>query len=363
MLLTAVLPQSVPHAAGSLVRATSTQSSNLVVNGDFEVPVVAPSNGILLHAGTGFLGWNVISGSVDLTGGGYWQAASGTQSVDLSGTDAGMITQNVPTTPGASYILRFALAGNPDGAPSVKQMSVLWGATTLATLSFNTTGYSRSNMGWTYSTFVVPALSSTTTLGFQSLTPGGYGPVVDNVSLVTETARLAVSPASGSSGASVLLAGAAYQPRETVDIYADSSTGPLLYTALAGANGAFVITRRVPQETYGSHVLMGVGQSSGHLAVTPFAIAPLVLVTPTSGRVGTSLSVNGFGFGANEQVLVSWNNPADVVGTAPANSVGSFYGSATVHFTIPPGTPAGQNVLYAVGQTSHAQSSVVVTVP
>jgi hypothetical protein len=41
---------------------------------------------------------------------------------------------------------------------------------------------------------------------------------------------------------------------------------------------------------------------------------------------------------------------------------GSFYGSATVHFTIPVGTPAGQNVVYAVGQSSHAIRTVVVNV-
>ena len=64
------------------------------------------------------------SGSIDLIGG-TWQAARGQQSVDLSGETAGAIYQDLPTVPGRRYRLRFALAGNPAGAPADKQLAFL----------------------------------------------------------------------------------------------------------------------------------------------------------------------------------------------------------------------------------------------
>jgi hypothetical protein len=174
--------------------------------------------------------------------------------------------------------------------------------------------------------------------------------------------KLAVNPTSGFPGQTITLTGTAFGPNETVTIRADSISAPPIYAATTDATGAFVITRHVQQGTYGSHSLIAVGQSSHQLGATTFSIAPLLVVTPRSGSVGTSISVEGFGFGANEQVNLYWYNPRQQVGSASTSSLGSFYGSATVHFTIPSGTPAGQDVVYAVGQTSHAIRTVVVNV-
>jgi hypothetical protein len=179
---------------------------------------------------------------------------------------------------------------------------------------------------------------------------------------VQPTANLAVSPTSGFLGQTITLTGTGYGPNETVTIRADSVSASPIYAATTDATGAFVITRHVLQDTYGSHSLIAVGQSSHHLGVTTFSETPLLAVTPRSGSVGTTIAVSGFGFGANEQVNLYWFNPQQQVGSASTSSLGSFYGSATVHFTIPSGTPAGQNVVYAVGQTSHAIRTVVVNV-
>jgi hypothetical protein len=176
------------------------------------------------------------------------------------------------------------------------------------------------------------------------------------------TANLAVSPTSGVLNQTIMLTGTGYGPNETVTIRADSISASPIYAATTDATGAFAITRHVLQDTYGSHSLIALGQSSHHLGVTTFSITPLLVVTPRSGSVGTPISVEGFGFGDNEQVNLYWYNPHQQVGSASTSSLGSFYGSAIVHFTIPSGTPAGQNVVYAVGQTSHAIRTVVVNV-
>jgi choice-of-anchor C domain-containing protein len=164
------------------VRVTVQERQNIVTNGDFEVPD-AGSTFVTYRAGQSFGGWTVESGDIDHTGT-LWQAASGRQSVDLNRCSTGLIHQDLSTIPGQTYLLRFALAGNPDGEPAIKQMEALWDPTSVGRLSFDTTGRSRSSMGWGHQQYTVVATASVTRLWFRSLTAGCYGPVLDDVSVM-----------------------------------------------------------------------------------------------------------------------------------------------------------------------------------
>jgi len=68
-------------------------------------------------------GWTVDSGSVDWIGT-YWVAQDGSKSIDMSGTDAGAISQTFATTIGNTYTVSFYLSGNPAGPPTVKTLDV-----------------------------------------------------------------------------------------------------------------------------------------------------------------------------------------------------------------------------------------------
>lgn len=161
---------------------------DLVDNGDFEVPDAGPSYRTY-RTGQTFGGWTVESGSVDQKGP-FWQAASGQQSIDLNGNEVGALYQDVPTVPGQSYRLRFAMAGNPDVkgafecAAGVKQMVFGWGGSVGETLAFDTTGQTSTNISWVYyeHTFVAPGARAR--LEFRSETRAGRcGAMIDNVSL------------------------------------------------------------------------------------------------------------------------------------------------------------------------------------
>jgi serine/threonine protein kinase len=160
---------------------------NLVTNGDFEVPY-AGSDFIYYakdYAKEPFPGWRVED--IDHVGA-WWQAASGKQSIDLSGSDAGTIYQDLATNSRQTYTLRFALAGNalPGNSQSrVKQIEVWWGSALVDTLSFDTTPHSYSSMGWKYYEYkvVAPMGVNTTRLKFVSLTPGNSGPALDDVTV------------------------------------------------------------------------------------------------------------------------------------------------------------------------------------
>ncbi len=167
--------------AGVALAAAASQgfaSTNLVTNGSFEANSVP---GTFVNSTVQVISnWTVGVGNVDLVGS-LWTAASGVNSVDLNGSKKGEIHQTLTTVAGQEYQFSFELAGNFQGGIAIKNLSVNIGSNGL--YSFDTTGKSAGNMGWTkYSTTFV-AVSSATTLSFASNSSGAYGPVIDNVSV------------------------------------------------------------------------------------------------------------------------------------------------------------------------------------
>lgn len=158
-------------------------------NGGFESPVV-PANTFTTFATGGGIGpWRVTTGNVDLIGSGFWQAAERSQSIDLDGHTTGAVEQSVPTRLGGCYNVTFSLAGNPDGGPSIKRGSLrvaqhgMGHPTAQKNFAFDTTGKTRTDMGYVPQRVRFRALGPAVTLTFASATPGAFGPVIDAVSV------------------------------------------------------------------------------------------------------------------------------------------------------------------------------------
>ena len=136
-------------AVGQAVGAT-------IVNGDFEEATVDPGGFYVVLPGgsTAITGWAVTGVNVELVGG-FWQASSGLHSIDLSGSAAGGIQQTFATTGGQSYTVTFDLAGDPS-AQGGKSVNVSAGGQSQV-FTFNTTGKTRENMGYTPMSFVFTA--------------------------------------------------------------------------------------------------------------------------------------------------------------------------------------------------------------
>jgi choice-of-anchor C domain-containing protein len=155
-------------------------ASNIVVNGDFELP----DGGGATITNTPPTGWTNSFGNTDIVGPDTWDAASGKQSVDLNGDQQGGLYQDLTTTPSQAYVLRFAYAGNFYGSPTVKTFTVTFGGTSFA-LSFDTTNSSQHSMGWIYAQYNVTASATTTRLEFDSTTMNvPHGPAIDDVSVI-----------------------------------------------------------------------------------------------------------------------------------------------------------------------------------
>ncbi len=172
----------------ALALAGATLAFSGPTNGSFETGTYVDGGGgfeQLNAPDTSIDGWTVDAGSVDWIGT-YWTAQDGGMSIDMSGADAGTISQTFATTIGNTYTVSFFLAGNPAGPPGIKTLDVSATGAAPSSYQFDTTGATLTNMNWSAQTYSFLATSATTTLSFISNTTGPFGPALDNVT-VTET--------------------------------------------------------------------------------------------------------------------------------------------------------------------------------
>lgn len=138
-----------------LILVAPTLAANLVTNGSFESPGVSG----LFDTYYGIDATSLTGWVVDLAGtsinqvNAQWNDADGFQSIDMNGIVAGSIYQDLATTAGLQYSIRFALAGNPEGYED-KRLQVLWDGAQIADLTFVQAGYGTINMGWTHYEFI-----------------------------------------------------------------------------------------------------------------------------------------------------------------------------------------------------------------
>ena len=153
-----------------------------IVNGTFLTP---PAGTYTTVTGTTIPGWTVTQGSVDWINT-YWQQPPIGYSVDLDGLAVGAISQTIDTIINQTYLLSFWLAGNPDGPPDPKSVSVSADASSQTFTAPRPP--STANMGWTQHFFQFTATALSTTITFTSLdTPSSnpYGPALGDVSITS----------------------------------------------------------------------------------------------------------------------------------------------------------------------------------
>jgi chitinase len=185
-LQTASVMVSLSQASAQVVSVNwiSTNGPTHDANPSFETPVV-PGGGVATYsAGQSFGGWIVGSGSVDAVGTALWNAAYGTQSLDLNGGAPGSIYQDLSVVPGQSYTVSFMLAGNPGcGGPARKSVELSWGGSVVNVYDFDTTGHSPPDLGFGVHQATLVAAAATQRLEIKSLSAGACGPVLDVVTV------------------------------------------------------------------------------------------------------------------------------------------------------------------------------------
>jgi Protein of unknown function (DUF642) len=178
-------PPSVPATY-----AGTPSGPNLIANGCFQDPVLTAGSITLGPGSTQIPGWAIGGGGVQASARDHWQPAGGCrQSVGLTGSGHGALSQTVSTTFGDRYLLNWSVAGNYTCGPAVKRMGVFWEGKLVSAPTFNVTGDSQTWMGWTSQQVIVTAASTSSLVQFTDATAGNgaCGATLDNVSLRLDT--------------------------------------------------------------------------------------------------------------------------------------------------------------------------------
>jgi len=140
-------------------------------NGGFENGASVPPCNAYNQTGTVITGWDIYVGNIDweTSGGCGWNASTGNYSIDMIGTGGiGGIEQTFDTVPGVVYLVQFDMAGNYGGTDTVIKPLDVTVAGNTTHFTFNTTGHSATNMGWTTKSLQFTATSTSETIQFVS---------------------------------------------------------------------------------------------------------------------------------------------------------------------------------------------------
>lgn len=163
--------------------------AQVITNGSFEQGVDPGQNYVTLFSGdsTSLKGWTVIGRNIDYINH-LWKGSKGSKSLDLSGSGPGGIEQILKTLPGESIRIQFDLAGNPGNGGGIRRLEVNAAGKT-RDYAFDSRGMTLTHMGWVTRMFRFTAVDTSTALKFTSLTPGYFGPALDNVRLYSGPVR------------------------------------------------------------------------------------------------------------------------------------------------------------------------------
>jgi Protein of unknown function (DUF642) len=203
-LVAGILPLSIAaKPAAAIVAPASTPTStstNLITNGSFENQQLANGSWGVFNS---IDGWNLLEGSqagIEVQHNAAGTAFDGNQLVELDSYGVSGIFQDLATTVGKKYKLKFAFS--PRAGVAENTLNVKWGGNLVDTLTANGTGLGDTK--WNTFTYNLVANDATTRLSFDNLTEksDSLGTYIDNVSLQavpesTNVAGIAVLGAIG----------------------------------------------------------------------------------------------------------------------------------------------------------------------
>jgi hypothetical protein len=144
---------------------------------------------------------------------------------------------------------------------------------------------------------------------------------------------ISLNPTSGTVAALVTVTGNGFDPISNVVITFDSST---VSTVTSTSDGGFSTNFIVPlSSSNGDHTVkaeQGSNSASKTFTVTSL-VTPTIILNPTSGPVGTSVSITGIGFDSSSIVTITFNGTA--ITTTPPTVTTNNNGAFFANFTVP----------------------------
>jgi len=147
--------------------------------------------------------------------------------------------------------------------------------------------------------------------------------------------RIQLTPQSGTVGTEVTVTGVNAMLNSTLEIYWDNTH---MGMATADEHGSFTFTLTVPPSTRDVHTITATDLTTGISDTKVFTVLSSISIAPVSGPMGTKVQVTGFGFGANEHVILTFEDMQ--IAEITADDSGSFTATCNI--------PLAQNGQYQV---------------
>ncbi|MFC1913918.1 IPT/TIG domain-containing protein [Chloroflexota bacterium] len=167
--------------------------------------------------------------------------------------------------------------------------------------------------------------------------------------------KISLYPLRGKVGTEVEIDGINFAGNKSITFKYDGNSVPISSgDRQTSSQGDFTSVIRVPDSTAGPHNVSAT--VSGDEATATFNVEPETAISPTSGKVKTTVIISGTGFGKLKTVTIWFYGTA--VATATTNTLGSFY----VNFTVPD-LQAGLYNVDAEQGINLAKTKFTLTVP
>ncbi len=191
-----------------------------------------------------------------------------------------------------------------------------------------------------------------------SLGPTGAGPTASTARITADAGEsLTFAPLTGPVGTSIVLSGSGYFPTATVTAFYNGTAESCQEGSVTvGLGGTFTCTIVAPPSPNGSYYVIGADSTLDPLtnATQNFTIDQFVAVAPSSGHVGTSVTVTGTGFSATATASVVWDSTTPLCGST-TDADGSFSCAGSV-----PPSELGTN--FVLAETGSIQNSTTFSV-
>ncbi len=145
----------------------------------------------------------------------------------------------------------------------------------------------------------------------------------------------------GSVGTSVTVTGASFASSSAILITYDSES---VATGNANTNGAFSITFNIPPSSGGNHTIIVTDRTRS--IPFNFSVVSKVVISPTSGSVGTLITLTASGFNSQKPITIKYDNTSIQTPTAiQSDSNGGF----TVVFNAPASKGGNHSIVVTDG--------------
>jgi hypothetical protein len=204
-----------------------------------------------------------------------------------------------------------------------------------------------SNGSWTNS-FSVPVSSG----GSHNIS--AHGQLTSASAVPSSTFKIgsgiSINKNNGPAGTSVTISGSGFAANEAS--IAVNFDGIQLTTTTANANGNWNVNAIIPATAGGDHSITAKGKITSVASGATFTVTPTLSADKVSGNTGTTVTVTGAGFAANETGIVATFDGVKVGQTVTASATGGW----TLSFPVPPAS-SGTHIIAVNGSVTQSVSS------